>query len=124
MILAPISVGELIDKITILEIKMLMIKNPEKLLNVTKELTALNQIYLENLNKSYELIKLKNSLYQVNQELWYIEDYKRACEQTQNFDLVFIEAARNVYLKNDLRASIKREINSLTGSIIVEVKSY
>lgn len=124
MILAPISVGELIDKITILEIKMLMIKNPEKLLNVTKELTALNQIYLENLNKSYELIKLKNSLYQVNQELWYIEDYKRACEQTQNFDLVFIEAARNVYLKNDLRASIKREINSLTGSTIVEVKSY
>ena len=124
MILAPISVGELIDKITILEIKMLMIKNPEKLLNVTQELTALNQIYLENLNKSYELIKLKNSLYQVNQELWYIEDYKRACEQTQNFDLVFIEAARNVYLKNDLRASIKREINSLTGSIIVEVKSY
>ena len=93
-------------------------------MNVTKELTALNQIYLENLNKSYELIKLKNSLYQVNQELWYIEDYKRACEQTQNFDLVFIEAARNVYLKNDLRASIKREINSLTGSTIVEVKSY
>lgn len=128
MILAPISIGELIDKITILEIKMSMITDPKKLINVSEELTALLQVFADNigndLNDDDSLTELRNRLYNVNQELWHIEDFKRACEQNQNFGDEFIQAARQVYLKNDLRASIKRDINSLTGSTIVEVKSY
>ena len=128
MILAPISIGEPIDKITILEIKMSMITDPKKLINVSEELAALLQVFADNigndLNDDDSLTELRNRLYNVNQELWHIEDFKRACEQNQNFGDEFIQAARQVYLKNDLRASIKRDINSLTGSTIVEVKSY
>jgi len=128
MILAPISIGELIDKITILEIKMKMITDPKKLANVLEELNALIQVFADNignhLNEDDGLTELRNRLYDVNQELWHIEDFKRACERDQNFGDEFVQAARQVYLKNDLRASIKREINSLTGSTIVEVKSY
>lgn len=128
MILAPISIGELVDKITILEIKMKMITDDKKLINVLEELNALVQVFADNignnLNEDDGLTELRNRLYDVNQELWHIEDFKRACERDQNFGEEFVQAARQVYLKNDLRASIKRDINSLTGSTIVEVKSY
>jgi Family of unknown function (DUF6165) len=128
MILAPISIGELIDKITILQIKMQMIKDTDKLSNVSEELSQLTQVFDDNiggnLNEDDGLTELRNRLYNVNQELWHIEDFKRACERDQNFGEEFVQAARQVYLKNDMRASIKRQINSLTGSTIVEEKSY
>jgi hypothetical protein len=128
MILAPISIGELIDKLTILQIKMKMITDAGKLKNVSEEFTQLIQVFADNignnLNEDDGLTELRNRLYDVNQELWHIEDFKRACERDQNFGEEFVQAARQVYLKNDLRADIKRQINSLTGSTIVEEKSY
>jgi hypothetical protein len=119
---APISVGELIDKITILEIKTQRIFSRDKRDNIQREL-ALLETLLATLALP-DISTHRAELKQINSELWDIENYKRACEQTSNFDLPFIEAARNVYLKNDLRAEIKREINLLAGSDIVEEKSY
>jgi len=125
IILAPISVGELVDKITILMIKQERISNPDKLKNINNELAQLMELLDSLPGKDVDSIqKLFSELKSVNNELWDIENYKRACESTGNFDLVFIEAARNVYLKNDKRARIKREINQLVGSDIVEEKSY
>jgi len=124
MILAPISTGELIDKITILEIKLSLITDQDKLKNIKLELEQLVQIFGSKLNDDDRLTELKNQLYDVNQELWHVEDYKRKCEQDQFFGESFVQASRKVYLKNDLRAAIKREINLLTGSTIVEEKSY
>jgi hypothetical protein len=127
MILVPISIGELIDKLTILQIKMKMIKDSNKLKNVSEELTQLTQVFADNIGNNLNddgLMDLRYRLYDVNQELWHIEDFKRACERDQNFGEEFVQAARQVYLKNDLRANIKREINRLTGSTIVEEKSY
>lgn len=121
-VMIPVSVGELIDKITILRIKTQLIHNPDKLKNIEQELQLLEEVRgsadLPNLDL------LEQELYRVNRQLWDIENYKRTCEQTGNFDLLFIEAARNVYLKNDLRAQIKRQINQLVGSKIIEEKSY
>ena len=124
-ILAPISVGELCDKITILLIKQERISNAAKLTNINLELEQLTAI-LDTLSNDHfdSIAALFIKLKEVNNELWDIENYKRACEQTQNFDLLFIDAARSVYLKNDLRAEIKREINTLTGSTIVEEKQH
>ena len=121
---APISVGELIDKITILRIKSEQINDISKLKNVTQELELLNDIKT-NLNiNSDNVDTLEQQLYEVNRELWVIEDTKRQCEREQNFGLGFVYVARQVYLKNDLRAAIKRSINQLVGSTIVEEKSY
>lgn len=123
-VLAPISVGELIDKITILELKSQRITNPTQLLNVHKELAELTEIW-QNLNMNTAAVAAKRvELLQVNGDLWDIENYKRAAEREQRFDQGFLTAARQVYLKNDQRAQIKREINQLTGSSIVEEKSY
>jgi len=124
MILAPISIGELIDKITILELKMSLIKDQDKLKNIGIELEQLTQILGSKLNDTDQLTELKNQLYEINQELWHVEDYKRKCERDQFFGESFVQASRKVYLKNDLRAAIKREINMLTGSTIIEEKSY
>ena len=125
MILAPISAGELIDKITILEIKMSLITDDSKLKNIRLELENLNQIFSSNnLNDDDRLSELKNQLYEINQELWHVEDYKRKCERDQFFGESFVQASRKVYLKNDERAKIKREINLLTGSDIIEEKSH
>jgi len=125
IILAPISVGELVDKITILMIKQERISNPDKLKNINNELAQLMELLNSLPGKDVDSIqKLFSELKSINNELWDIENYKRACESTGNFDLMFIEAARNVYLKNDKRARIKREINQLVGSDIVEEKSY
>ena len=125
IIMAPISVGELVDKITILLIKQERIFSEDKLKNINKELAQLTEL-LDTLTADHfeNIADLFLQLKDINNQLWDIENYKRACESTDNFDLIFIEAARNVYLKNDERARIKREINLLTGSGIVEEKSY
>ena len=120
--MAPISVGELIDKITILQIKQQEIKNLEKKNNITVELTELQQIC--NSLQLPDISELQDKLYDVNRMLWMIEDFKRSCEKKQKFDVEFVEAARSVYIKNDQRAAIKREINTVCGSVIVEEKSY
>jgi len=122
-ILAPISLGELIDKITILELKQEYITDPGKLANIEHELGELNNI-LGNLLIKTPLSVEREALKAVNRELWHIENFKRECEGNGRFDRAFIEAGREVYLKNDLRARIKREINAKTGSSIVEEKSY
>jgi hypothetical protein len=122
-ILAPISLGELIDKITILELKQEFITDTDKLSNINHELAELNSILKTLLIQPFPQSQ-REALKAVNRELWHIENYKRGCEQDQVFDRGFIQAAREVYLKNDLRAQIKREINRVTGSAIVEEKSY
>jgi hypothetical protein len=119
----PVSVGELVDKVTILNIKRLLISDPDKLDNIQQELQLLQHI-LSGLTLSQQIRDLQCQLQLVNMELWLIEDYKRSCERDQNFDHAFVNSARQVYLKNDVRASIKRQINHLTGSDIVEEKSY
>ena len=124
IILAEISAGELIDKITILEIKKTKLSNQEKLNSVKKELSALNatmEKFIPDQNKIQSLI---NELKEINLKLWDIEDGKRAAEKNNNFDEKFIELARNVYKFNDERAKLKLAINNTLGSNIKEVKSY
>ena len=123
IIMAPISVGELIDKITILTIKIARMTDPIKVENVTKELIQLRAI-ADDLHAPGELTVLYRQLLGVNQELWDIEDSKRKHEKEQRFDDKFVELARQVYIKNDYRANIKKKINLLMGSTIVEEKSY
>ena len=122
IVMAPISVGELIDKLTILDIKKSMIEDEAKRINVWREYNELSNI-LESLDLP-DLTSYREHLYTVNKQLWHIEDYKRAMEKDQNFGEGFINAARQVYQKNDLRAKIKRDINELVGSTIIEEKSY
>lgn len=125
LVLAPISVGELIDKITILQIKQERITDASKLAHVEQELDDLTRILMSLTHNSQDQVNdLAAQLRSVNELLWDIEDFKRGCERDQKFDQEFINAARQVYLKNDLRARIKRDINALTGSTIVEEKSY
>lgn len=121
---APISIGELIDKITILKIKSILIIDTIKLKNIEQELQLLEELK-DSLNVDIDTLEpLQSKLYGVNLELWHIENYKRLCEKNQTFDDKFIETARQVYLKNDLRAEIKHSINTMFGSTIVEEKSY
>lgn len=122
-VMAPISVGELIDKITILEIKQLSARTDQQRGNIDRELEQLINI-LDSLNLPEEIVDLRAKLRGVNQALWYIEDYKRQCERADSFEAGFITAARQVYVKNDQRAEIKRKINELCGSDIVEEKIY
>ena len=123
-ILAEISVGELIDKITILEIKKEKILTKEKLDDVNKELKSLNESMKKYIPNQEEILGYKNDLKNINAKLWEIEDGKRLAEKNKKFDENFIELARNVYKCNDLRAKIKSKINQLTGSNIKEVKQY
>lgn len=120
---APISVGELLDKLTILNIKMQRITDTDKLNNVMLEQTELKKL-ADSLDAPVGLDVLYKQLLDVNGELWDIEDSKRKHEKEQRFDDKFIWLARQVYLKNDLRAKIKKDINLLMGSTIVEEKSY
>jgi len=122
IILAPISIGELIDKITILELKMEFLTDPKKLENVALELSHLNAI-LANLTIT-DIVPERETLKLVNRRLWHIENFKRECEKNQTFGEEFVESARQVYLKNDLRAELKRRINQIAGSTIIEEKSY
>jgi len=120
-ILAPVSLGELIDKITILEIKQIHLTGI-KLKNVDKELKLLQKI-LQDKNLEID-IDLINNLKEVNNNLWEIEDNIRIKESNQKFDKEFIQLARSVYKENDKRASIKQEINQKYNSELVEEKSY
>ena len=120
-ILAPISIGELIDKITILEIKQINMTGI-KLKNINKEMKLLNNICQDkNLEINIDLIK---NLKKINKKLWEIEDNIRIKESKQEFDDEFIKLARSVYIENDERASIKKEINQKYNSDLVEEKSY
>ena len=123
-ILAEISAGELIDKITILEIKKDKIADREKLANVEKELTSLNQTLKKYITDPNKIANFKEDLKNINLKLWDIEDGKRSAEKNKKFDEKFIELARNVYKFNDERAKIKLTINNILGSNIKEVKSY
>ncbi len=123
-ILAPVSAGELIDKITILRLKSERIGEPAKAANVRHELNLLEAIAAEHLTPSPELTRLTDALSAINAALWDIEDAKRDCERRADFGDAFVQLARSVYLDNDRRAAIKREINALVGSDVVEEKSY
>lgn len=123
-ILIPASAGELIDKITILEIKVKNIRDPEKNRNVVKELEALDICLKKNVSDSHHLTDLRASLKSINETLWDIEDDIRLCEQRGDFGDKFIKLARSVYRQNDKRAAVKKEINVLLGSSIIEEKSY
>ncbi len=123
-ILAEISAGELIDKITILEIKKEKISNKEKLVEVNKELISLNETLKKSINDESKILSFKNDLKNINLKLWDIEDEKRSAEKNNKFDEKFIQLARNVYKFNDERAKIKLAINNALGSNIKEVKSY
>ena len=119
----PVSAGELIDKITILRVKAERITVAKKP-NVIRELRLLEATLARELPPSPELAALTGRLAEVNARLWDIEEGKRDCERRGAFDAEFIELARSVYIENDRRAAIKRQINEITGSEIVEEKSY
>lgn len=123
-ILVEVGAGELIDKITILKIKLSRIKTPDKLHNIKHELEVLTKACNQHLKPTKELDHLEDELRQVNEALWVIEDDIRACEAQKDFGPKFIELARSVYIQNDKRAAIKKSINELYGSSIVEEKSY
>jgi uncharacterized protein with von Willebrand factor type A (vWA) domain len=119
----PVSVGELFDKITILKIKAERLSDAGKLENVRRELESLEAVAAD-LPASPQLDALVEQLQAINAALWDVEDGKRAHEREGRFDAAFIDLARRVYKENDLRAAIKREINLLTGSTLVEEKSH
>ena len=123
-ILAEISAGELIDKITILEIKKVKIVNKDKLIEIEKELLSLNETVKKFIPNHSKVSKFKDSLKEINLKLWDIEDGKRSAEKNKEFGKEFIELARNVYKFNDERAKIKLKINEILGSNIKEVKSH
>ena len=123
-ILAEISAGELIDKITILEIKKIKISDAEKLKDINKELDSLNQTFKKFIPNPSSIQQLIDKLKSINLKLWDIENGKRQAEKDQNFGKEFIELARSVYKSNDERAKIKLEINNTLGSNIKEVKSH
>ena len=122
-ILVPISVGELMDKITILEIKSERIKNPGQLENILRELKALRAVRLRDVERTL-LGKLSAELKRVNAKLWDVEDAIRDCEARSDFGESFIELARMVYRLNDERSRVKKAINLASGSRIIEEKSY
>lgn len=126
LIEAPISLGELIDKITILEIKVISIDDQAKLKNVTHELSILNRKVESLLDSAgqQKLSPLKQRLKDINQELWIIEDDIRDCEYVKDFSDKFIQLARAVYVTNDKRAKVKKDINLAFGSELIEEKSY
>ena len=123
----PISVGELVDKITILEIKSIMINDKFKLTEVKNEKVQLTEEFQKicdvNFSKS-QLFALKADLYETNLRLWYIEDNIRKSERNKDFGAEFVRLARSVYQANDTRFGLKNNINQLTNSDIKEVKSY
>ena len=123
-IFIEVGPGEMIDKITILAIKSERMSDPEKLKNVRHELQVLQTAKAENVTPSDELDGLEAQLKAVNEALWEIEDDIRQCEADNNFGDEFVALARSVYKQNDKRAALKKEINLLVGSAIIEEKSY
>lgn len=126
LIEAPVSLGEIVDKITILEIKQVKIQASDKRRNVQRELQVLGDKLDAGLsaNDKEHLAPLKAELKGINEQLWRIEDQIRDCEREQRFDQTFIELARSVYITNDRRAAAKKAINLTFGSDLVEEKSY
>jgi hypothetical protein len=124
MPLVPQSWGEIIDKITILEIKSEKLNDPAKLKNVHRELEELVAVREQHFPQHIGLAGLAAKLKKVNESLWWIEDDIRECERAKDFGSKFIELARAVYVTNDLRGNVKREINELLGSVLMEEKSY
>lgn len=120
----PVPAGELVDKVTILEIKSERIADAAKLANVRRELAALNERLAPLVAACAALAPLKAALRQINESLWDIEDAIRDCERRRDFGPRFVELARGVYRTNDRRAAKKREIDALTGSELTEEKSY
>ena len=123
-ILVEVSVGELLDKISILEIKQEKIKDPEKLKFINDEHSILKDQLDNNVKSDEKLKNLFQSLKDINANLWVIEDDKRQCEKEKDFTEKFIKLSRDVHFLNDDRAKIKLEINNLTGSKIKEIKEY
>ena len=123
-ILVEISPGEMIDKITILLIKSERIKDEVQLANVRHELSVLSEEMDKNIPRSPDLDILVSELKSVNEALWGIEDDIRDCERAEEYSQLFIDLARSVYITNDKRADLKRDINLLLGSRIMEEKSY
>ena len=123
--LVEVSNGELLDKISILEIKLLTIKDKNKLINIQNEFDALNPLVVELFeNNDGQLQNHYLELAKINGELWDIEDWIRDCEREKRFDKEFVELARSVYITNDKRCEVKKLINILTSSGLVEEKSY
>lgn len=128
LIKIPVSIGELVDKITILEIKTGKIKDKARLKAANSELKLLNnslqKVLTSEIRRGEKFKKLRNKLFSVNKNLWNIENRIRSCEASKKFDAQFIKLARGVYINNDKRSAIKNEINKLTGSALSEVKQY
>jgi hypothetical protein len=124
LIYVPIAPGELIDKITILEIKSERITDPAKLANIRRELELLREDQRRHIVSDAAMADYERRLKDVNGRIWDLEDTIRECERTQAFDKLFLDTARAIYRTNDERAAVKREINLYLGSHIVEEKSY
>ena len=123
-IIVEVSIGELLDKISILEIKQEKIKDPEKLKFINNEYSILKDQLDKNIKSNDKLNDLYQSLKEINSKLWVIEDDKRQCEKDKDFGEKFIKLSRDVHFLNDDRAKIKLEINNHTGSVIKEIKEY
>ena len=123
-ILVEVSVGELLDKISILEIKQVKVKDLNKLKFINKEHTILKSQFDQNVKSDEKLESLFKSLKEINSKLWIIEDDKRLCEKNSDFGEKFIKLSRDVHFLNDERAKLKLEINNKTGSKIKEIKEY
>ena len=123
-IIVEVSIGELLDKISILEIKQEKIKDPKKLKFILNEHSILKEQLDNNVKSDDKLDKLFQSLKEINEKLWVIEDNKRQCEKDKDFGEKFVSLSRDVHFLNDDRAKIKLEINNHTGSTIKEIKEY
>ena len=123
-IIVEVSVGELLDKISILEIKQVKIKDPDKLKFISNEHSILKNQFDSNVRSDNKLNDLFQSLKEINAKLWVIEDDKRQCEKDKDFGDKFIKLSRDIHFLNDDRAKIKLEINNHTGSVIKEIKEY
>ena len=123
-IIVEVSVGELLDKISILEIKLEKIKDKEKLKFINNELSILKNQLEKNVKSDDKVNNLYKSLKEINTKLWNIEDNKRQCEKDKDFGENFIKLSRDVHFLNDDRAKVKLEINNYTGSVIKEIKEY
>ena len=123
-IIVEVSIGELLDKISILEIKQGKIKDPEKLKFINNEHAILKSQLEKNIKSDEKLNELYQSLKEINSKLWVIEDDKRQCEKDKDFGEKFVKLSRDVHFLNDDRAKIKLDINNHTGSVIKEIKEY
>ena len=123
-ILAEISVGELLDKVSILEIKLDKVKNEDSRKEINKEYKILKELLKSKVEMTDKMKLLFKDIKNVNQNLWNIEDKLRICEKNKDFGQSFVELARNVYFNNDKRSKIKKEINKISGSDIKEIKQY